>query len=414
MDREISSDVRRRTLVKRVTLALIALAALGLLLAASVEWLRPSLHRRDIQTAVVGRGDVEAVVQTSGIVMPQFEQVVSSPVEARVLRVHRRAGESISAGDELLTLDTAAASLELNRLDEKLQQRRQEGARLRLQIEEDLAGLRAQYEAMKVDAEILHLKAQRSAKLRREGLVSEQDEMVDVAAAKKIQMELLQTEQKIARAIRSGEAQLAADELDSSILRKEREESSRQLQLAMMRAPRAGVVTAIVQDEGTTVRHGEVLARIADLSKFRVVAMVSDLYVPRLAPGMPVRVRVDDRTIVNGTLESIDPRIENGIARLHISLDDDAHAKLRNNVRVEAYIVTSRRTGVTQVSRGSLAQSLAENVFVVRGSGLVRVPVRWGVIGESNVEVANGLIAGDEVVISNMTDYEGLKEIRLR
>jgi HlyD family secretion protein len=414
MDREIAPEVRRRALMRRITLVLIALAAVGFSLAATVEWLRPSVRRRDIETAVVGRGNVEAVVQTSGIVMPEVEQAISSPVEARVLRVHRRAGDAIRIGGELITLDTSATRLDLARLDEKVAQKESEHARLRLQVEENLDNLRAELEQKKLDGEMLRLKAEQSAELRKEGLVSGQEALLDATAAKKIVIEITQTEQKIARAIRSGEAQLAASALDASILRKERAESRRQLDLAMMRADRDGIITAIVQEEGATVRRGDILARIADLSSFRVVATVSDLYVPRLAPGMRVRVRVDDRTDVNGTVASIDPRIENGVARLHVNLDGDAHAKLRNNLRVDAFVVTNEMKGVLQVKRGTLAQAPAEQVFVVRRGRLVRLPVRWGSVGQDNVEVAGGLQAGDEVVISNMSDYEGLKEVRLR
>ncbi|HET7707809.1 MAG TPA: HlyD family efflux transporter periplasmic adaptor subunit [Thermoanaerobaculia bacterium] len=414
MDREIAPEVRRRALMRRVTLTLIALAAIGFSLAATVEWLRPSVRRRDIETAIAGRGSVEAVVQTSGIVMPEVEQAISSPVEARVLRVHRRAGDSIRVGGELITLDTNATRLDLARLDEKVAQKESEHARLRLQVEENLDNLRAELEQKKLDGEMLRLKAEQSAELRKEGLVSGQEALLDATAAKKIAIDIKQTEQKIARAIRSGQAQLAASALDASILQKERAESRRQLDLAMMRADRDGIITAIVQEEGATVRRGDILARIADLSSFRVIATVSDLYVPRLGPGMRVRVRVDEGTTVNGTLASIDPRIENGVARLHVALDRDAHAKLRNNLRVDAFVVTSEKKGVLQVKRGTLAQSAAEEVFVVRRGRLIRVPVRWGSVGQENVEIVSGIQAGDEVVVSNMNDYDGLKEVRLR
>jgi HlyD family secretion protein len=414
MDREIAPEVRRRARTRRITISLIAVAAVIFTVAATVEFLRPGIARRDVQTAIVTRGDIEATIQASGIVMPEVEQVVSSPVEARVLRVHRRAGDPVRVGDELLTLDTSAARLDLARLDEKIAQKESENARLRLQIEESLDALRAELEQKKLDAEMLTLKAQQTAELRAQGLVSGQDALLDATAARKIAIDVAQTEQKIARAVRSGEAQIAAASLDTSILRKERAESARQLDLAMMRADRAGIVTAIVQEEGTTIRRGDVLARIADLSSFRIVATLSDLYVPRIAPGMPVRVRVDDRTVVDGTLVSIDPRIENGVARIQIALEPSAHARLRNNLRVDAYVVTSRKSGVPAVRRGALAQAASEEVFVVRGKRLVRVPVRWGATGEDKVEVAGGLAEGDEIVISNMSDYEGLKEMRLR
>src|SRR5215212_11569753 len=120
MDREIGQDIQRRRIMRRVLVAVIAVAAAGFCLAATVEWLRPSVDRDEMQTAKVGRGSVEATLQASGTVVPLVEQVVSSPVEARVLRIGRRAGAPVHAGDELLTLDTAATRLDAERLGDRV------------------------------------------------------------------------------------------------------------------------------------------------------------------------------------------------------------------------------------------------------------------------------------------------------
>ncbi|HVS31409.1 MAG TPA: HlyD family efflux transporter periplasmic adaptor subunit [Thermoanaerobaculia bacterium] len=414
MDREIAPEIRRRRVMRKAGVAAVAVAAAGFSLAGVVEWLRPSIRLRDVQFARVERGDVDSTVQASGIVVPEVEQVVSSPVEARVMRVGRRPGDHVRAGDELLTLDTSGSRLEAERLGEQLAQKESEAAQLRLRIEETTATLRAQLEQGKLDADILRLQADRSRTLQGEGLLSEQQALSDAAAAKKSDITIRHIEENIVRAARTGEAQLAAAALDISMLRKERDQARRQLELAMMRASRHGVITSIVQEEGATIRRGDVLARIADLRTFRVTATVSDLYVPRIAPGMPVRVRVDDSTSVAGVLASIDPRIENGVARLNVALDASAHARLRNNLRVDVFVINGRRGGVLRVKRGANAQAQREEPFVRRDGRLVRVPVRYGLIGEEMAEVVGGLREGDEVVISNMTDYDGVKEMRLK
>ena len=63
MDREIGQDVQRRRIVRRVLIAVIAVAAAAFCLAASVEWLRPSVDRDETPTAKVVRGSVEATLQ---------------------------------------------------------------------------------------------------------------------------------------------------------------------------------------------------------------------------------------------------------------------------------------------------------------------------------------------------------------
>lgn len=414
MDRNLTPDERRRRVMRRAVPAGVAVAAVAFSLAATMQWLRPSIHRRDIRTARVERGAIEGTVQASGIVVPADEQVVSSPVEARVLGIRRRAGDRVRAGDELLALDTTGAQLELARIGERLAQKENEQLQLRLRIDETLAGLEAQLEQKKLDDEIARLKSEQTRRLRGEGLVSEQDALLAVTTQKKSAIEIAQLEQNVARAKRTAEAQLQAAALEVSGLRRDRDESRRQLDLAMMRATRDGIVTSIVQEEGATVRRGDVLARIADLSRFRVVATIGDMYVPRLARGMRAKVKVDDATSVWGTIEAIDPRIENGVARLHLALDADAHARLRNNLRVDVLVITGGKSGVLTIERGALGGETKTELYVVKSDRLVRTPVTLGMLSDERVEVVRGLSAGDEVVISNMNEYEGVKELRVK
>jgi len=48
--------------------------------------LRPSVAWAEIRTGRVDRGPVEGIVEASGIVIPAFESVLSSPIDARVER----------------------------------------------------------------------------------------------------------------------------------------------------------------------------------------------------------------------------------------------------------------------------------------------------------------------------------------
>jgi HlyD family secretion protein len=172
-------------------------------------------------------------------------------------------------------------------------------------------------------------------------------------------------------------------------------------------------VTWAVQDAGATIRRGDVVARIADLSSFRVMATISDVHAAKLAAGMPARVRLDDSTLVDGTIAGIDPRIENGTARFYVDLAQPSHTKLRNNLRVDVFVITGRRNGALRLRRGALGQGAREEVFVVRGDELIREQAQWGLAGEETIEVTGGLREGEEVVISNMNDYAGVKKLRL-
>ena len=413
MDREIVPEVRRRRLTRRVAAGLVAAAALTFFFAATIQWLRPSIDRRDVRIARVGRGAVEATLQAAGTVVPLVEHIVSSPVEARVLRVGRRAGDRVKAGDELIALDTAATRRDAERLFERTAQKESETAQLRLRLDESIATLRAQIEQRKLDAEILHYTADQKAKLLASGLVAEQDARAAATAAKKSDIELRQTEEALARTMRANAAQLAAAERDLSIARREENESRRQLALAMMRAERDGILTYMIPEAGATVRRGDVLARIADLSAYRVVGTISDIHASRLAAGMRVRVKLDDATI-GGTIESVDPRIENGVMRFFITLDQPAHRSLRNNLRAEVHVISGRKAGALIVRRGTLGRVDPNHAYVVREGSAVRLPIRFGLAGDETIEILDGASEGDELVISDMTEYRDIERLKLK
>jgi HlyD family secretion protein len=413
MDRDITREERNRRNLRRGLTAVVAIAAAAFCLAATVEWLRPSLDKRDVLIARVERGSVEATLQASGTVVPLVEQVVSSPVEARVLRIGRRAGASVRSGDELLTLDTAATRLEVERLDDRVASEQSENEQLRLRLDETIATLQAQLEQKKLDAEIVHYTATQKEKLRRDGLTADADALAAAATARKTDIELRQLNEALRRSEQSRAAQLAAarNELSSAI--RDREESRRQLDLAMLRADRAGVLTWVVPEVGATVRRGDVVARIADLSAYRVTATISDVHSSRISQGMRAYVKIDDETL-GGFVDSVDPRIESGVMKFSVTLDAPSHTRLRNNLRADVLVVTGRRNGTLVVRRGALGRTTADAAFVVRGDNALRVPVRFGLGGDDTIEIVSGLREGDRVVISDMTEFEDVEKVRLR
>jgi len=414
MDREIAPEIRRGRITKRVVTIAIALAAIVFSVAATMSWLRPSIRRIDIQTARVERGAVDATLQATGTLVPAVEEIISAPIDSRVLRIVRHAGDRVRADDEIVSLDTAVAKLEVERLDEQLAQKENEQAQLRLKLDDTIAQVRADSEGKALDAEIFRYKSTQNDKLHAEGLVAKQDALAAETAAKKGDIELAQLRDALTRAQRSAAAQIAAGEMGIGILRKEREESKRQLDLAMMRAGRNGVLTWVINDPGASVHRGDVIARIADLSSYRVAATISDVHAAHVAPGMQVRVRIDDTTTLTGTISSVEPRVDNGQAKFWIDLDQRSDPKLRNNARVDVFVITGTNNRALRVRRGALGAAEREEVFVVRGDRLVATPVRWGLAGDEQIEVVEGLREGDQGVTSSMTDYIGTKELRLK
>ncbi|HYO15002.1 MAG TPA: HlyD family efflux transporter periplasmic adaptor subunit [Thermoanaerobaculia bacterium] len=414
MDRELDVSFRRRMMGRRVAWAGGTVALLVMILLLLPGWLRPSIARERIRTGVVDRGPIEGVVEASGSVIPAFEGVISSPLEARVEKVLKRPGEVVRAGEEILKLDVSSARLALERLEDQLAKKVNEQEQTRIGLEKNLTELNGRIESQKLDVEASRYREEQNRKLQADGLVSEQVLRASEVEAKKAQIELAQLLEKAGNERRATQAQIRGLELDLATLRKERDEARRLLDLATTRSDRAGVLTWVVPREGATVPRGEVIARIADLDSFRVEATVSDIHSARLHPGQPVRVVVDGEPLP-GRLASIDPTIENGAVRFQVDLADPRHRKLRNNLSVDVLVVTESRRDTLRVPKGPFAQGTgADEVFVVQGDRAVRRTARFGVSGYDHYEVLDGLAAGDEVVLSDMSDYEHLEQVKLK
>jgi HlyD family secretion protein len=414
VDREIDPKERRRILVKRWALAGGVVAALWLPAAWGFGLIRPSLKLAMVRTAVVDQGPVDASLSATGIVVPETEQVVSSPVDARLLRVLRKAGSTVKAGDPIVELDVNASVLAVDKLDQDLALKANQQARSALALENTLSELAAQVEIKKLQLESARLEHVRNRQLFDEGLVSQEilrkSEVAEGQAG--IELRRLEAAQKNAQA--ATRAELDGLALETGKLQKDQAEARRVLGLATPRADRAGVVTWTPTEEGATIRKGDVIARLADLSAFRVDASVSDAYASRLSVGQSVQVRVDDR-MLDGQISDVLPTVQNGVITVRVALKDRSNPALRQNLRVEVFVVTGHRERALRVGKGSSTSGEGvQQVFVVRGDRADRVRVRFGIASFDFVEVVDGLAAGDEVIVSDMADYQHLTSIRLR
>src|SRR5262245_59412843 len=93
MDREINPQFRRKQLARRWLFSLIAASAIVATFLWGSDLIRPSINRARIRTAKVDAGPIEATISASGTVVPELEQVLSSPINARVVKVLKKPGD---------------------------------------------------------------------------------------------------------------------------------------------------------------------------------------------------------------------------------------------------------------------------------------------------------------------------------
>jgi len=402
---------RRLALALRIILPLIALAGGATLLFA---WLSPSVERSRLRLAVVEYGAVEAAITAAGTVVPEREVVLPSAVDARILRVLRNSGDSVAAGEVIVLLDVSEARAQLARLVDKTALKRNEQMQARAVLEGQIAKIDGAIAIKKREVEYNEVKdAQNRAAWERDFIAAnELKESSMLLARSRDELAGLEKEQEIAR--QTGKLQQEGLALELSLLHKEKEELERQIALSTPTADRAGVLTWITQTEGVIVRRGDVLARIADLSSYRVQGTVSDAHASQIAVGMAARVQTGT-TVLRGVITAIQPAVENGSVVFVVGLDARDAARLRPNLRVEVAIITGSRSRALRVRRGAtLWRNGAQELFVVRGAEAVRVPVDIGMTGTEYYEIRSGVQQGDTVVISPMEDHSEQRRVEIQ
>lgn len=415
MDREIDPTFRRRQIVRRALVLIVTVACLGAAFVWLPRWLKPSLARAQVRLARVESGPLEATITSSGTVVPEIEQVLSSPVNARVLRILKRPGAVLAKGEPILELDLNESRLAIEKLNQQVELKQNQQAKAKLDLENTLIDQRSRWEIKQLEYKAAKAATARNRTLNKEGLLSEERLREIELIEEKTQFELKQIEEAQRNAQQSTQTQLEGLALEMKTLHREHEEAVRQLELATAKADRAGVLTWVINEEGATVQKGALLARIADLSSFRVEATVSDVHASRLAAGLPVKVKLSETTMLDGEVARINPTVTNGVITLVVNLADKANTLLRSNLRVDVFIVTDHKAQVLRVKKGPFASGEGlRDVFVVRGEVAVKTPVRFGIVGAEHYEVVQGLLDGDEVIISDMTDYMHVKEVKLK
>lgn len=414
MDRPLEKKVIRARRVRYVTRSAIALIAVLVIAVAARSLVSPSVRRSTLRTARVDRGPVEATLTASGVVVPVVEHVITSPIDTRVLRVHKLPGAAVEAGEAIVDLDVGPAKLAVETLDDEIALKRNEQVRTRLELETTLADVAKKCSIKELELQSLQYAAAQSRALVERGILAENTARKAETDVERARIELQQLVQSSESAQRAHKVRDEGLVLEMTILTKKRLEAARVLYAATAVADRAGVLTWVVAAEGSSVQRGDMIARVADLSAFRVDATVSDVHAARVVPGMPAVVRIGEGKLP-GVVHSVRPAVENGSLSFDIVLDSPSDARLRPNLRVDVQAVTATKPDALRLVRGTYdAPDGSQCAFIVRGNHAVRARIRLGLASFDAFEVVEGLREGDEVIVSDTSSFMHHSEVGLR
>lgn len=415
MDRELTSDERKKAMRKKLLPYLIGIGAVAIIIVVLMVSLRTSISRDDLMVATVDSGTIETTVTGSGNVVPAFEEIINSPINTRIVEVYCKAGDSVDVGTPLLRLDLQSTETELNKLKDQIEMKRYELEQQKVNNSTRVSDLAMQVKVKEMAVNRLEVELRNERYL--DSLGSGTGDRVKQAelAYNTGKLELEQMRQQLANEHKVTDAGLNVKNLEINIAGKNLGEMSRTLNDAQIRAPRRATLTFINDQIGQKISEGEKIAIISDLSHFKVDGELADSYGDRIRVGSKAVVRVG-RERMPGMVSNVTPLSRNGVISFTVRLDDDANKRLRSGLKTDVYIMCDVREDVKRIKNGSFYTGPGSyDLFVFNGDDeLVKRTVK---LGESNfeyVEVINGLEKGDKVVISDMKRFNNSNTIKVK
>jgi len=411
MDTEITQEVTSQRKRKTIVIVLIIVAVVFGLIWALRTTLKSSIKKSEITTAVVETGNIENTLNATGEVLPEFEEILTSPINASIKKVIMDAGNKVNAGQSILTLDKSATETDFEKLKFQLESKQNEIKKLKLDLNKSFYDIQSNNDIKKLRIDNLADAVENAKRLfkagggTREGI--EQAELnLKVAQLEKKQLENEVKNKQQTMQIEIKEAEIAADILSSDL-----NALQRKLSLANIVATRSGVVTYVNKNIGANVREGESLARIADLGSFKVQGSISDNSMDQLHAGLPVIVLINEVQL-RGHVVNVSPSIQNSIISFDIQLDERNNKQLRPNMKVDVYLVTATRNHIMRVANGPAFKGPElQDIFVLSNGKAERRTVHIGLTNFDYVEIKDGVKPGDVVINSDMSEYKNSKEI---
>jgi len=414
MDKEISTSIiKQRKRNRTILFATIALALCAILWAFRA-YIKSSVDRSSISIAVVELGNVENTLNASGEVLPEFEEVLTSPIHASIKDALKNAGNKVKAGESVLTLDKSGTEAEYEKLKFQLESKQNEITKLRLDLNKSFYDIKSNNDIKKLRITSLVDAVENARRLFKAGGGTQENIEQAQLNLQVARLEKQQLENEIRSKQKTMQIEIKEAEISAAIQRSDLNALQRKLDLANIVATRPGVITYLNKNIGATVNEGETLARIADLSSFKVAASISDNALDQMHTGIPVIVRINE-TQLRGQVSNVSPTVANGVISFDIQLDERNNKLLRPNMKVDVYVVTAAHSKVMRVANGAAFKGPSvQDVFVLANGKAERRKVHVGLSNFDYVEIVDGLKPGESIITSDMTDYLHTQEITIK
>jgi HlyD family secretion protein len=396
-------------------------AGVGVVLIATIALSKldpaaPTVQRVAILIDSVRQGDVVREVRGPGTLVPEQIRFITAQASARVDRKSVESGDKVGAGQVLLEMSNPDLQIQTMQAEQQVRQAQIELLNLKTNLRSQILsqeGIVAQARTTFVSAT---QEAQAADSLQKRNLISGFE-----LANRKAQAEEATTRYRVER--ERLELQKAA--IDSQIatqtgqvaqLEAIAERQRNRLGSLSVRAPEGGVLQDLTLQLGQWVPEGTTLAKVVQPGRLKAVLRIPESQAKDVVLGQSATV--DTRNgIVKGKVIRKDPSAIQGTVTIDVSLEGPLPAGAVPDLSVDGTIQIERLNNVLHTGRpafGAASGRVGLFKLVDGGAAAIRVPVELGRTSVNTVEILSGLAIGDQVILSDMTQYAAVDRVRIK
>lgn len=384
-------------------------------------WLAEAAYSIDVSTvrlATVQQGEFRVTVHGPGVLAPREVRWISTNVAGRVDRIFARPGTQVEEGEIVMQLanpellqrvDEARWELSALEANIRVQEATLESRVLDQQMIELEARLRYDRSRLRLDAETTLIEQGKPGAISHvdyEQIRLEAEQLKQTWDIQKQRSEALQ---------KNAIAQAEADQAELRKTQKAVERMRRQVESLTVVADTQGVVQEVLVDAGQQVALGAALARIAPQDDLIATIDIPELQIADVRLGQRVVIDTRNNEIV-GHVSRINPSVVDGVVQVDVEFDEPLPTDARPDLSVDGAIHVAEVDDALFVKRPLYAPSHSRGTVyrLTPDKQLAeRVPIAYGYGAAEQIQVVEGLAAGEIIIVSDSGEWETFEKIRL-
>ena len=403
--------------IRRLTFGAVALAfvSVGAVAIMRLKPAAPPVDRSSVWIDTVKRGRMLRDVRGQGTLVSEDLRWIPATTNGRVDRIVLRPGTPVRADSVILQLSNPSLDQELEDAQLKFRGAEASLASFRVQLEDDELQQRATAATIEADYKKAALQADVNEQLAALHLVSDLVLKQSKLDAEQLAIRNRIAQQQLAHTAESRSARLAERQSQVDQARAVMVLKTREVDALRVRPGVSGILQVVPVDVGQQVMPGTNLARVVNPSRLKAEIKVPETQAKDVQIGQ--RASIDTHNgVVAGRVIRVDPSVQNGTVTVDVAVDDPWPAGARPDLSVDGTIELERLDNVLYVGRPAFGdENTSTTLFKMQPDGTAsRVLVKFGRSSVNSLEILSGINEGDQVVLSDMSQWNDVDRVHIQ